>query len=172
MLLASGSIPTPTNTLDVRLPTPSEPPSIHENDPLRQTIRSHCEMVQYFRNAVPARHHEAAGIGIAYVTQTPEDRLLHLDKHLRRNVLFEHIARETYIHYNWVSTPTTGFSKSEEESVSPGLISQHQDSLSPSMWGMRLLLKPISITLDFKKNGQATSSKTITPTWPHRQELQ
>jgi hypothetical protein len=27
---------------------------------------------------------------------TPEDRLLHLDKHLRRNVLFEHVARETY----------------------------------------------------------------------------
>ena len=40
---------------------------------------------------------------------TPEDRLLHLDKHLRRNVLFEHVARETYfsawrsLHpYHWV----------------------------------------------------------------------
>ena len=100
MLLASGSIPTPTNTLDVRLATQSEPPSIHENDPVRETDGSHREMVQYFRNAVPARHHEAAGIGTRHVTQTPEDRLLHLDKHLRRNVLFEHIARETYIHYN------------------------------------------------------------------------
>ena len=26
---------------------------------------------------------------------TPEDRLLHIDKTLRRNVLFEHVARET-----------------------------------------------------------------------------
>ena len=41
--------------------------------------------------------------------KTPEDRLLHLDKHLRRNVLFEHIARETYIFlllslhpYHWI----------------------------------------------------------------------
>lgn len=57
-------------------------------------------MVQYLRNALPAEHDETAGLGIPHVTQTPEDRLLHLDKHLRRNVLFEHIARETYIHIN------------------------------------------------------------------------
>lgn len=141
--LASGTIPTPTSTLDVQFLTPSEPSSIHENHPLRQTLCSHRQMVQYFRNALPARHHETAGIGILHDTQTPEDRLLHLDKHLRRNVLFEHIARETYIHYNWVSTPTIGFSKPEEDSASPGLISQHQDSLSPNMSEMRLLRKLI-----------------------------
>lgn len=76
--------------------------------------------------------------------QTPEDRLLHMDKHLRRNVLFEHIARETYLAPHAASIPIIGFSRSEEEKDGLRSTSQPLDFLFPSTSRTKHKLKHMS----------------------------
>lgn len=94
---------------------------------------------------------------------TPEDRLLHIDKTLRRNVLFEHIARETYIQNDAASTPTTGFSRRAEEKDSAGSTSQRLDTSSPSMSSPRPSSRPMSISCVSSQNGRTTSITTTIP---------
>lgn len=95
--------------------------------------------------------------------QTPEDRLLHMDKHLRRNVLFEHIARETYITSHIVFIHIIGFSRSEEEKDGLRSTLVFQDFLSLNILRMRHKHKHMSIISNCKVNGLTTSTTTITP---------
>ena len=86
-------------------------------------------MVQHIRNENATQYHETTRTSISTTIQAPEDRLLHLDKHLRRSVFFEHVARERYIDYESVFTHITGSSEVEEENDLQELITQLQDSL-------------------------------------------
>ena len=97
--------------------------------------------------------------------QTPEDRLLHMDKHLRRNVLFEHIARETYLTAHPASIPIIGSSRSEEEKDGLRSTSVSQDSSSLSTSRMRHKLKPTSIIWNCKVSGPTISTTTTILIW-------
>lgn len=94
---------------------------------------------------------------------TPEDRLLHLDKHLRRNVLFEHIARETYHRPHEASTPITGCSRHADASVSAGSTTPLPDSLSPSTSLPKPPSRPMYSSCAFNPSGPRTSMTTTTP---------
>ena len=94
---------------------------------------------------------------------TPEDRLLHLDKTLRRNVLFEHVARETYIQNDAASTPTTGCSRRAEEKGSAGLTTRLLGTSSPSTWSPRLSSRPMWISCVCSQSGRTTCITTTIP---------
>jgi hypothetical protein len=162
--LASGSTPTPTSTSDVALPTHSQPPPLPQVHPFRQDHRPHRQALQPARNAHPARHLPPAGTRTSSPTQTPEDRLLHLDKHLRRNVLFEHIARETYPAAHPASTPTTGSSRPAGENDSHASTSQRQASSSLTTSATRQRRRPTTSTSSCRRSGPRTSSRTTTRT--------
>ena len=88
VLLRSGSMLIPMNTLDVLISTSSEPSSLPQNQHLWKDHGSNRQFIQQNRNEMATRHLQTARISKTYIIQTPEDRLLHLDKHLRRSVLF------------------------------------------------------------------------------------
>jgi hypothetical protein len=95
---------------------------------------------------------------------TPEDRLLHLDKHLRRQVLFEHVARETYPPIHPGCTPTTGSSRPAEESASAGSTTQPPGTSSPSTSGPRPRNRPTWSSSGCSRSGRTTCITTTTRT--------
>ena len=140
-LLANGSTPILMSTSDVLLPQPSQPLQLFKSYNFRQNHRPLRQILHHDRNAISDGHFRPARTRKHASNQTPEDRLLHMDKHLRRSVLFEHMARETYFCLYSAYTLTTGFSKPAEEKDGLRSISQHLDSTCPTTSETRPLRK-------------------------------
>jgi len=83
----------PTNISDVPVYSPSQPLQLYETHSLGKNYGSLRKILHHDGNATPHQHFRPAGTRKNDKNQTPEDRLLHLDKHLRRSVFFEHVAR-------------------------------------------------------------------------------